>query len=202
MHLQSSLYTAIVFIALGFALHVSESELAGNLVEKSLTYVKREQTNSPDAFHKLVGRDAEVDGLCTAIYNCPTTGSGTLLFFFGGKLQETQNHGGVLKLNAPSDQGLVIKVPPDKSFATFPDAFGVDWSAKVTAPTGPPGEVCLIVWTFSVKADMPNPNSLQFSDLLTHLVMQTCFTPGRECGPVQWDSEKCTLRPGSGCNFQ
>jgi hypothetical protein len=55
MHPQSSLFTIVFLIALGF---VSDTKLAGNLAKKNLTDIKPNLVNSADAIHELVRRDA------------------------------------------------------------------------------------------------------------------------------------------------
>jgi hypothetical protein len=60
MYLQSSLFTAIVFIALGFA---NENKLSGNLVKKSLTNIKPNLVNSANAIHELVRRHLQLPDL-------------------------------------------------------------------------------------------------------------------------------------------
>jgi hypothetical protein len=188
MHLQSSPFTTVVFIALGFA---SENQLASNLVKKSLTNIKPNLVDSADAIHELVRRDAQTSMECNVTYNCPTAGQGISLYQVTGKLQQYQNQAG--RLSFPRKGGWVEPIA-DKYISIFPDSFTVGWTALKEKMFTREDTVCLITWTWSVKADMPNPNTLTLSDLNTHQVEESC---GKRCSPIT--TEFCTIDPATGC---
>jgi len=189
MYLQSSLFTAIVFIALGFA---NENKLSGNLVKKSLTNIKPNLVNSANAIHELVRRDAQTSMNCTVTYNCPTAGQGTSFYQLAGKLQQYQNQGG--RLSFPATGGWVEPIA-EKYISTFPDSFPVGWTAIMEKTFTGDNTVCLITWTWSIEANMPNPNTLTLSDLNTHQVEESC---GKRCSPITTNS--CTINPTTDCS--
>ena len=195
MHLQSSLYVAVVFIVLGFAFHTNKNGLARSLTEKSLTYAKPGQAKSADAIHQLAGRDTSADGICNVIYNCPTAGTGVTIFRFSGTVQQNQNQGGTLSCSPFTGQGLLISRVPDKTFSIFPAHLGVDWTVSKTLRVA--DQVCLIDWTFSVGAYMPTPNFLAFTPINNHQVKEVCATVGDVCSQPTLVS--CTTSQGTGC---
>jgi hypothetical protein len=186
MHLQSSLFTAVVFIALGFA---SENELAENLVKKSLTNIRPNLVNSANKIHKLVRRAQTTMG-CTAIYNCPTAGQGVSYFEFMGNLQLNQNQGGTLTFTVTEQFGLWVDPVPSETIPVFPESFPVGWIAnkEVTFAGGDPP--CIVTWTLSINASMPSPNTLSLYDLQTNQIKETC---GDRCSSIV--TKFCTYTP-------
>jgi hypothetical protein len=190
MHLQSSLFTTAFLIALGFA---SETELARNLVKKNLTGMKPNLVNSADAIHELVRRDAEKSMNCVVIYTCPTVGSSMTIYQFKGKLQLNQNQGGTLSFPRTGGLGLGVQPIPDETISVFPESIPIGWIAN-TEVNFPDGTVCLVTWTWSVEADMPNANTLTLSDLNTHQVKESC---GKRCSSIT--HKACTINPATTC---
>jgi hypothetical protein len=199
MHLQSCLCAAVVLIPLGFALHAnghaSGNGLTGNLAKKDLTYLNPRYSKSADTIRKLVGRNAEADGICNVIYTCPTTGTGLSILDFSGSLTLNQNQGGTLSCSAGTGQGLLVSPVLDKTIPTFPADIGVDWTASKTQRVN--GNICLLTWTFSVGAGMPDPNHLEFTGISNHRVTEICAPEGDVCS--QPAVVGCTTSPGTGC---
>lgn len=173
MYLQYSLFTAVVFIALGFA---SENEPAGNLVKKSLTNIQPNLVNSADEIHELMRRN-EVSMTCAILYRCPTAGGGMSLFQFTANLQLNPNQAGTLTFTVTGSFGLTVNPQPSEIISVFPEWIPVGWIATKTNSIPADNIVCLVTWTLSINASMPNPNSLALYDLQTNHIKESCGEP-------------------------
>jgi hypothetical protein len=192
MHLQSSLFTAVFLIALGFA---SKTELAGNLAKKNLTDIKPNLVNSADAIHELVRRDVQRGLTCVVIYNCPTAGSSISVYRVTAKLKSSQNGGGTLNFPHTRSSGLGLRVQPipEETIYVFPETIPLGWTAQSEVNL-PDGTVCLVTWTWSIKAEMDNPSTLTLSDVNSHQVKESC---GKPCSSIS--HKACIVSPGTGC---
>jgi hypothetical protein len=191
MHLQSSLFIAVSLITLGFA---SKTELDGNLAKKSLTDMKPNLVNSTDAIHDLVPRNPVQAMSCVIIFNCPTAGSSAYMVQFTGRLASSQNGGGTLVFTLGSRLGLTVDPHPTETISVFPETIPIGWIAYNTINV-PDGSVCLITWTWSINANMPDPNTLTLTDLQANQVKETC---GRPCSGMS--NKFCTVNPYSVCD--
>lgn len=192
MHLQSSLFIAVSLITLGFA---SKTELDGNLAKKSLTDMKPNLVNSTDTIHDLVPRNIVQAMSCTIIFSCPTAGGSANMVTFTGTLASSQNGGGTLDFTPNYHLGLDVDPQPTETISVFPETIPIGWIAY-NRINFPDGNTCLLTWTWSINADMPDPNTLTLTDLQTNQLKESC---GRRCSGIT--NKFCTVNPNSACHL-